>query len=123
MTPRDYREAWAWVHLFLSDSGSGKIPLRLALVEFGARPDRTRLADQLANTGATPDRLLGHLRSCQAQFLAARGRRATLRFDYRTGPSTQELRASTRGDYSGASGRGLGFEFGAPNTVNHAGSP
>jgi hypothetical protein len=70
MTPRDYREAWAWVHLFLSDSPAGKSPLGGALVEFAARPDRIKLAGRLAQSGATRERLLAHLRSCQSRFLA-----------------------------------------------------
>jgi len=70
MTPRDYREAWAWVHLFLSDSSSGKFPLSVTLVELGTRPDRLKLSERLVQSGATKERLLSHLRSCQSRFLA-----------------------------------------------------
>ncbi len=70
MTPRDYREAWAWVHLFLNDSSAGKFPLRVTLVEFGTRPDRNALSERLVQSGATKERLLGHLRSCQSRYLA-----------------------------------------------------
>jgi hypothetical protein len=70
MSPRDYREAWAWVHLFLSDAKSSQFPLSRSLVEFGARPDRDQLAARLVQTGATKDRLVGHLKNCQSRFLA-----------------------------------------------------
>jgi len=73
MTPRDYREAWAWVHLFLNDSDSrfGKYPLGVTLVEFSAQPDRLKLSERLAQKGATNERLLRHLKSCQSRFLAS----------------------------------------------------
>ena len=70
MTPRDYREAWAWVHLFLNDSSSRKFPLSMTLVEFGASPDRLKLSERLVQSGATKEHLLDHLRSCQSRFLA-----------------------------------------------------
>ncbi len=71
MTPRDYREAWGWVHLFLKDSIAAKVPLGVTLAEFGAKPDRVKLADRLAQSGATNDRLQAHLKTCQSRFLAA----------------------------------------------------
>jgi hypothetical protein len=70
MTPRDYREAWAWVHLFLSDSNSAQFPLRAGLIEFGVKPDRRKLSERLAQSGPTNERLLGHLRNCQSRYVA-----------------------------------------------------
>jgi hypothetical protein len=70
MTPRDYREAWAWVHLLLTESNPAKVSLNATLVEFGARQDRLQLANRLAQGGATKDRLQSHLRNCQTRFLA-----------------------------------------------------
>jgi hypothetical protein len=70
MTPRDYREAWAWVHLFLTESNPAKVSLSATLVEFGARQDRLQLANRLAQGGATKDRLQSHVRNCQTRFLA-----------------------------------------------------
>ncbi len=69
MTPRDYRESWAWVHLFLNDSSSRKFPLSTTLVEFRARPDRNMLSQRLVQKGATKERLLGHLQRCQKRYL------------------------------------------------------
>jgi len=70
MTPRDYREAWAWVHLFLNDSSSRKFPLSVTLVEFRTKPDGKTLSERLVQSGATKERLLSHLRTCQSRRLA-----------------------------------------------------
>jgi hypothetical protein len=70
MTPRDYREAWGWVHLFLTDSGPRTVSLSATLAEFGTRPDRQKLSERLAQGGATKDRLQSHLKICQSRFLA-----------------------------------------------------
>lgn len=71
MTPRDYREAWGWVHLFLTDSSTARFPLSVTLAEFGTQPDRLKLADRLKQSGATNDRLQTHLKTCQSRYLAA----------------------------------------------------
>jgi hypothetical protein len=73
MTPRDYREAWAWVHLLLNGSAQGKSYLRASLAEFGMRPDRLRLDQRLAEAGATKERLLPHLKTLDSRAIAAKG--------------------------------------------------
>jgi hypothetical protein len=71
MTPRDYREAWAWVHLFLCDTPSGKAQFIRCLAEFGEKADSVELAQDLANKGASKDRLLAHIKDCQSRLLSA----------------------------------------------------
>jgi hypothetical protein len=71
MTPRDYREAWAWVHLVLTDSSASKAPLSATLAEFAARPGRLEIADRLTQSGATNERLQKHLKSSQSRLIAA----------------------------------------------------
>jgi len=61
MTPRDYREAWAWVHLFLNGSEDGKHSLLASLGLLPAKHDKLDLADK----GATNERLLAHLKTWQ----------------------------------------------------------
>jgi hypothetical protein len=66
MTPRDYREAWAWVHLFLNGSSPGKTVLLTSLQELNGSPDSLRLEVK----GATNDRLLAHIKALQSRSLA-----------------------------------------------------
>jgi len=63
MTPRDYREAWAWVHLLLNGSADGKALLLGALAELNENQGKLRLAMK----GATNERLLAHLKTLQSQ--------------------------------------------------------
>ena len=70
MTPRDYREAWAWVHLLLADSQAGK-PLLIDYLNQGRAgsedaaplpaPRRARDHEQT---------LLAHLESVQSRVMA-----------------------------------------------------
>jgi len=66
MTPRDYREAWAWVHLFLNNSQSEKEVLLASLASFHEAPDKLRLEEK----GATTERLLTHIKSLQSRSSA-----------------------------------------------------
>jgi hypothetical protein len=66
MTPRDYREAWAWAHLLLNDSPSDKTVLLTSLSQAADQPDQLRLAAK----GATNDRLLSHIKHLQARSIA-----------------------------------------------------
>jgi hypothetical protein len=70
MTPRDYREAWGWVHLLLTDSSPKRVSLSTTLAEFGSRPDGQKLSERLTQAGTTKDRLQSHLKNCQSRFLA-----------------------------------------------------
>jgi len=63
MTPRDYREAWAWVHLLLNGSTEGKTLLLGALPELNENQGKLRLSEK----GATNERLLAHLKTLQSQ--------------------------------------------------------
>ena len=66
MTPRDYREAWAWVHLFLDNSHAEKEVLLTSLASFNEAPDKLRLEEK----GATNERLLAHIKSLQSRSSA-----------------------------------------------------
>jgi len=59
MEPRDYREAWAWVDLLLSDPRRGG-PLLVAYLRSPDRPGSS-LADSLESRGAGASTLLAHL--------------------------------------------------------------
>ncbi len=63
MTPRDYREAWAWVHLFLNGAEAGKPFLLNSLAELHEKQGKLGLAEN----GATNDRLLAHLKALQSE--------------------------------------------------------
>jgi hypothetical protein len=66
MTPRDYREAWAWVHLFLDNSRAEKEVLLASLASLNEAPDKLRLEEK----GATNERLLAHIKSLQSRSSA-----------------------------------------------------
>ena len=66
MTPRDYREAWAWVHLFLNGSSSEKTILLTSLSQSNEAPNKLRLEDK----GANNERLLAHMKTLQSRSLA-----------------------------------------------------
>jgi hypothetical protein len=64
MTPRDYREAWAWVNLLLNDREPGSSTLLSSLAESPGESAQVRLAGK----GATNERLLAHLKTCQSRL-------------------------------------------------------
>lgn len=47
MTPRDYRESWAWVHYLLNDSNSGKTTLLAYLADLRSDPKAATLSVRL----------------------------------------------------------------------------
>jgi len=63
MTPRDYRESWAWVHYLLNEPGPGRPALLSYLHELKAQPvSPPLLAERLAKTDlADGQRVLSHL--------------------------------------------------------------
>ena len=67
MTPRDYREAWAWVHLLLNGSGQEKTILLTSLSETGRGPGPLRLEEK----GASTEHLLTHIKELQSHSAAA----------------------------------------------------
>ena len=69
MTPRDYREAWAWVHLFLNGSSSEKTILLTSLSQSNEAPNKLRLEDR----GATNERLLAHMKTVRSRSIALEG--------------------------------------------------
>jgi Protein of unknown function (DUF1570) len=62
MTPRDYRESWAWVHLLLNGSKPGKSVLLTSLAGLKEKPGALGLTEK----GATNPRLLAHLNDLQS---------------------------------------------------------
>jgi hypothetical protein len=62
MTPRDYRESWAWVHLLLNGSQPGRSVLLTALAGLKEKPGALGLTEK----GATNTRLLDHLHHLQS---------------------------------------------------------
>jgi len=62
MTPRDYRESWAWVHLFLNGSKPGRAVLLAALDGLNDKPGKLDLTEK----GATNSLLLAHLSTLQS---------------------------------------------------------
>jgi hypothetical protein len=70
MTPRDYREAWAWVHLFLNSSTAEKTILLTSLSDTNQAPGPARLEEK----GASNERLLAHIKALQSRPLASEPR-------------------------------------------------
>ena len=66
MTPRDYREAWAWVHLLLNGPDPGRSILMGYLGESGRKADKVSLSSRLTPAGVTNDRLLAYLKALRA---------------------------------------------------------
>ncbi len=63
MTPRDYRESWAWVHLLLNGSEPGKPVLLNSLAALNEKPGKLGLTQK----GATNALLLAHLKTVQSR--------------------------------------------------------
>jgi hypothetical protein len=62
MSPRDYRESWAWVHLLLNGSKPGRSVLLTALAGLNDKPGKLDLTQK----GATNALLLAHLNTLQS---------------------------------------------------------
>jgi hypothetical protein len=68
MTPRDYRESWAWVHYLLNQSPATKTALLGYLADFHANPKSAPLSSRLKPIEAgAPEMLLAHLDRVRAQ--------------------------------------------------------
>jgi hypothetical protein len=69
MTPRDYREAWSWVHLFLKGPGSGKAVMESCLNDLHKSSEKVALWQRLAKNGGTTERLLAHLKAVPSRAI------------------------------------------------------
>jgi hypothetical protein len=65
MTPRDYREAWAWVDLFLNGPTAERSTFLAALETLKGEPTQFRLEDK----GANNERLVAHIKDLQSRSL------------------------------------------------------
>ncbi|GAC1465631.1 MAG: hypothetical protein NVSMB9_05420 [Isosphaeraceae bacterium] len=62
MSPRDYRESWAWVHYLLKEGGPGKAALLAYLSELRGSPRAVPLSERLAHADqGSAQRILSHL--------------------------------------------------------------
>lgn len=76
MSPRDYRESWAWVHFLLEDSGPGRSAVLAYLADLREDPGRAEpLSTRLGKGegGSTP-RMLAHFEEVRTGPVAASGR-------------------------------------------------
>ena len=72
MTPRDYRESWAWAHFLLNDSTIGRPTLRAYLMALRAGETSPSLSDRLVAAGSgTPSVLLSYVDTLRRRELAA----------------------------------------------------
>ncbi len=67
MSPRDYREAWAWVHLFLDGPPESRADFTRVL----EGRDQTSRAEQLAKLGASNERMRDHVQALRSRLDAA----------------------------------------------------
>jgi Protein of unknown function (DUF1570) len=86
MSPRDYRESWAWVHLFINGSKPGRSVLLAALDGLNDKPGKLGLTEK----GATNSLLLAHLSTLQSlpTHIANPGDSSTVRLQDRAVAST-----------------------------------
>ncbi|MHC5537661.1 DUF1570 domain-containing protein, partial [Singulisphaera rosea] len=62
MSPRDYRESWAWVHYLLNDSKPGKATLLNYMADYHKDPRTLALSARLRNPdGNAPREMVAHL--------------------------------------------------------------
>ncbi len=69
MSPRDYRESWAWVHYLLNDTRPHKAALLAYLGDLRTSPTPRPLSDRLGPGEASP--LLAHLARLRERPIAA----------------------------------------------------
>jgi len=89
MSPRDYRESWAWVHYLLNDSRANKAALLAYLADLRASPDAAPLSRRLEDPTAAP--CLAHLAKAREDSLAlAAPRDTTIRLQSATSTAAAE---------------------------------
>ena len=71
MTPRDYREAWAWVHLLLHGPEAGKSLLMAYLGQTDPAEGRARLRPRLAEARIDEQGLVNYLKALQSGPVAS----------------------------------------------------
>ena len=110
MTLRDYREAWAWVHLFLKGPASGKAVMASCLNDLHQSPEKFDLWQRMAKNGGTTDRLLAHLKAVPSCAIGVEQASTEGRFGYKTEwPIRRPVRRRHAG-YGGAFADGLDSE-------------
>jgi hypothetical protein len=79
MTPRDYRESWAWVHYLLNTGKAEKTALLSYLADIKITPDARTISARLDKPA--PEPLLAHLKKIQENPVAVDAPRdSTVRF-------------------------------------------
>jgi hypothetical protein len=79
MTPRDYRESWAWVHYLLNTGKAEKTALLSYLADIKTTPDARTISARLDKPA--PEPLLAHLKKIQENPVAVDAPRdSTVRF-------------------------------------------
>ena len=110
MTPRDYRESWAWVHYLLTGPDPGRAALLAYLADVRAGPAETRLSDRLPADGdeGPSRRLLAHLeRLKDAPVANAPAKGTTVRLQ--DGPGEAAAQEPRRRGFLGRLGRWIGL--------------
>ena len=104
MTPRDYREAWAWVHYLLNGPPEGKAHLLAYLADLRERPDQAEaLSTRLADASGPMLAHLSRLRERPIAQAVDKGRETTVRLQ------DPEPAAARRRGVLGRIGRALGL--------------
>ncbi len=95
MTPRDYRESWAWVHLLLNGPEPDRSVLLTSLAGLKEKPG----ALDLTQKGATNARLLAHLNGLQSSsaHVETADDDHTVRLQDKTEPSSEPATPPVRG--------------------------
>lgn len=89
MSPRDYRESWAWVSYLLEQKSSGRSPLIEYLNQRGPQSSRPHLSEQLAAQQIAPSALVAHLEHQESQSRAQRTEPRSIVMAASTGSRTQ----------------------------------
>jgi len=96
MTPRDYREAWAWVDLLLNGPEPGRSLLMGYLGEAGRTSKDLRLSSRLTPAGLTNERLIAYLKDPRIGAVAGQPVREPDRFRLQDRPIEPAPLSSTR---------------------------
>jgi hypothetical protein len=95
MTPRDYREAWAWVHYFLQSSPSTRSELTGFLSDLRTGRDAEPLSSRFARLqGTSPESLIAHVKDLGSAEIASsrQEKRPVVRMQSRRDPGPERPR-------------------------------